>query len=76
MVANEAERRSSAGMFRHNNSLAVNGATSRQQAGLEEHQSSVKPPSPLRVLPESTQRAKLQGSTHFNFFGEATRGFR
>ena len=53
-----------------------NGATSVLQAGLEKHQSSVKPPRALRVLPESVQRAKLQGCADSNAFGEGTRGFR
>jgi len=76
IVVNKSERRPVARAFGRNRSLVVNHATSQQQAGLEEHQSSVKPSSLLRVLPESTQRAKLQGSAHSNFFGEATRGFR
>jgi hypothetical protein len=61
---------------RRDASFAISDATSLQQAGLEEHQSSVKSSAALRVLPRSVQRAKLQGSANFNVFGEAMRGFR
>lgn len=57
-------------------SSGINGATSMRQAGLEKHQSSVKRSKAFRVLPQSVQRAKLQGCADSNAFGEGTRGFR
>jgi hypothetical protein len=57
-------------------SSGIGAATSVRQAGLEKHQSSVRPLKPFRVLPDSLQRAKLQGSADSNFSGEGTRGFR
>jgi hypothetical protein len=57
-------------------SFAIFGATSYWQAGLEEHQSSVKQPSALRVLLQSGQHAKLQGSADFTDPGEGTRDLR
>jgi hypothetical protein len=59
-----------------NSSFAIRSATTLQQAGLEQHQSSVKSSPELRVLPRSVQRAKLQGSADFNVFDEATRSYR
>ncbi|HEY4961176.1 MAG TPA: hypothetical protein VFC15_00780 [Candidatus Limnocylindrales bacterium] len=54
----------------------INGATGMWQAGLEKHQSGVKLSKAFRVLPQSVQRAKLQGCAESNAFGEGTRGFR